>query len=140
MTIPEIETKMIIRVREHVEGVLIESTPSDPDEYSSKGAEGCILVRYLVGDYSRPPVPNGRQQPREMKFAVFVGSPYLHQVGTNLGVYEYLRLTRLALTSFPVGSRHNPMYLYPITERDFGYKNGILWYVLVMGAMDNQPT
>lgn len=117
-------------------GVVVESAPGDPDDYSARAIDGAVIVRFAAMIPERPPdvpAPIARVRYR-IQFIVFVGVSGKSAENPHHQALRYLETARLALTGFsPTLEGGRELTFYPGgSANEFDEKNTVWWYRLLV--------
>jgi hypothetical protein len=125
MTILEIESAIINRLKEKIQGLEIDSFPEKPAEFRLKHPKGALLVRYAGANYTEPFATGQVVQDRKINFEVNI---IMRHLTSHKGVYAYLDAVRIALTGF---KPPNCGKAYPVKEEFITEDAGIWHYGII---------
>lgn len=132
MTILDIETAIINRLKEQITDLKVEGFPDNPKKFRLNHPKGHILARYNGSKFSGSKSTDLIIQDRDMKYEIAVT---VRSLRDESGAYEYLEACRLALTGYTIERCRK---MYPVSD-DFKYWNpndGIWNFAMVF----NVPT
>lgn len=127
-TISGLESGIIERLGEHVDGVPIEPFPDNPASYRLRHQRGAILVGYRGAEYEMPQEVDEVVQFRTLTFDVLVLS---RNLSSHTGAYAHLEAIRGALTGHVVDP-FEPLQVR--AERFMGHAEGVWSWVLTVAA------
>lgn len=122
MTINEIETEIIDRIKSKISDLHIEGFPEKPLEFRLTHPTGAILVHYQGGSYSDSKSVGCIYQDKKLEFSITVVTRNLR---SYTGSYFYLDKVRQILTGF------RPLCctkMQPVKEDFISENNGIWQY------------
>jgi len=128
MTILEIESAIINRLKEKIQGLEIDSFPEKPAEFRLKHPKGALLVRYAGANYTEPFATGQVVQDRKINFEVNI---VMRHLTSHKGVYAYLDAVRIALTGF---KPPNCGKAYPVKE-EFITEDAGIWHYGITFSM-----
>ena len=124
MTINEIETEIIDRIKSKISDLHIEGFPDKPSEFKLTHQTGAILVHYQGGSYSDSKSVGCIYQDKKLEFSITVVTRNLR---SYKGSYFYLDKVRQILTGFrPLGCTK----MQPVKEDFISENNGIWQYAI----------
>jgi Gp37 protein. len=128
MTILEIESAIINRLKEKIQGLEIGSFPEKPADYRLRHPNGALLVRYAGCTYNETLATDYIIQDRKISFEVNV---LVRHLTSHKGVYAYLDAVRIALTGF---KPPNCGKAYPVKE-EFITEDAGIWHYGITFSM-----
>lgn len=124
MTINEMETEIIERIKSKINDLHIEGFPDKPSEFKLTHQTGAILVHYQGGSYSDSKSVGCIYQDKKLVFSITVVTRNLR---SYKGSYFYLDKVRQILTGFrPLGCSK----MQPVKEDFISENNGIWQYAI----------
>lgn len=124
MTIANIETAIIERLKSKISDVLVEGFPEKPSEYKLLHPKGALLVSYAGSTFSEPEAVDIVLQTRKIEFDITVVMRHLR---THEGAYAYLDAVRTVLTGYRIPGCSK---MYPTREQFISEENGIWQYAI----------
>lgn len=122
MTIAEVETAIIGKLRSGIEDVAVEPFPDKPSEYALIHPKGALLVSFSGSTFSDPKPTEVIVQDRRMEFDVTVATKNLR---THTGAYALLEAARVTLTGYQIPGASK---IYPRREGFISEKSGTWQY------------
>ena len=129
MTILEIETAVIEKLRESITDLLVEGYPDSPDSYTLKHAKGAVLVNYQGSSFGEPKASGPVSQMRRVEIDTTV---IVKNLRSHDGAYAYVDAVRDALTGRIAGLGR----VYPTREGFLSVKVGGVWQYGVSFAVN----
>jgi len=124
MTLSEIETALLAKIKEELPGYDVRPYPNKPSGFVLTHPRGAVLVRFAGGRYDRTQAIDAMVQERRTDWEITVVARNLRDHG---GLYALLDVLRIALTGFRVPGCRKAM---PLKEEFAGEEDGIWQYAL----------
>lgn len=124
MHIDFIEQKIVERLKQNIENILIQSYPEKPQEFVFTHPVGAVLIHYQGGTYKPTTSFSSLLQTKRLDFSLTI---ITRNLKNNNGAYELLDRVRKLLTGFEV---EGCTKLTPTKEGFLAETNGIWQYTI----------